>query len=192
MEPSIKNHTHREAIDAAALHDELSSNLVRRSSALFELGKYAITLGIVITLVHSLLFTIKIISGPSMVPNFTDRSVVLLDRRQLDKLKPSDVVILKYPGDPDHHEYIKRIVAGPTDRVAIHDQRVYVNDRPLAEPYLQSRTVTEPAVAERTLGESEYYTLGDNRPVSNDSRFFGPVERRYIVGRVFTTLFRPK
>ena len=127
-----------------------------------------------------------------MLPNYTSGSAVLLDRRQLDRLKSADVVVLKYPGDPDHHEYIKRVVAIPGDRVAVHDQRVYVNDLKLAEPYLKSSVISEPAVAERTLGANEYYTMGDNREASNDSRFFGPVERRYIVGRVVTTLFSAK
>lgn len=187
--PILPSPPHRAAVAASALHDELSSNLVHRSSALFELSKYAVFLGIIVTLVHSLLFTIKIVSGPSMLPNFNDGSAVLVDRQNLDQLKAGDVVVLKYPGDPERHQYIKRIVAVPGDQVAVHNQHVFINNQILLEPYLKPTVVTDPPVAERTLGENEYYTLGDNRAVSNDSRFFGPIERRYIIGRVITTIY---
>jgi signal peptidase I len=81
--------------------------------------------------------------------------------------------------------YVKRIVAGPGDRVAIAGGRVVRNGRRVREPYTQAcsgdacdlpRPIVVPA--------GDYLILGDNRGASDDSRFFGPIPRGWIVGRV--------
>lgn len=114
--------------------------------------------------------------------------MVLVNR--LAQLTRGDVVILKYPGDPKHHHYIKRIVGLPGESVGIVGGTVVVNGTVLAEPYLANGTVTEPDIPPHQLGATEYYTLGDNRAVSNDSRYFGPVDAHFIVGKVTATLLR--
>lgn len=186
------HYPHRHTVTAAQVHDELSSSLVETSSALFELLKSAVAVAIVATLIHSLVATVAIVDGPSMLPSYPSGSLILVNRLDGQSFSPGDVVQLRYPGDPLHHTYIKRIVAGPGDRIAIGATGVFRNGTKLIEPYLAAGTVTAPDVAQRTLGSDEYYTLGDNRTVSNDSRFFGPVARRFMVGRVLTTLTEPK
>ena len=179
---------HRPHVTAAALTDELSSSLVRRSSRLFELTKAVVFLSVYLITINSLLATVVIVDGPSMEPNFHTNEVVLVSRLSNLKYQRGDVVILKYPGDPDHHQYIKRIVGLPGEKIMIQAGFVYVNGSRLTESYLANGLITSPNVAERTLGQTEFYTLGDNRPVSNDSRYFGSVDRRFFVGRVVTTL----
>lgn len=184
MDIQLPDPGHRTQVSTHALHAELGSKLVARSSLVFELGKFVVPLILGLVLVHSLLVTIQIVDGPSMLPTLSSGSSVVLDRRDWVKPSRGDIVVLRYPGDPAHHQYIKRVVAGPGDTVAITGGRVIVNNQLLIEAYTAPGTITLPDSAPRTLAADEYFTLGDNRAVSNDSRFFGPVARRYLIGRV--------
>ncbi|MDH0292384.1 signal peptidase I [Pseudomonas sp. GD04087] len=97
-----------------------------------------------------------------------------------------DVVVFLNPKDPQH-SYVKRIVAGPGDRVRISDGRLYLNDREIAQPYLlgaQNRAADSRRLVEHRVPEEHYFLLGDNRDNSLDSRFFGDVPRANLVGRV--------
>ncbi len=179
----------REQISAEMLQSELGGRLFKTTSLTFEIGKYVIALITIILTIHSLFATVQIISGPSMLPTFTSGSHVFVDRRDWIELKHGDNVILKYPGDPQHRIFIKRIIGAPGDTVQIKDSVIYINGSPIDESYLPSGIITAPNIESKLLGKDEYFTMGDNRPVSNDSRFFGPVERKFIIGRVVTTLF---
>lgn len=187
-EGSAQQPAARSRVHGHELRDELSGKLTETSSFLFELGKYAVPLAVGLTLVHSLLLTVKQIEGPSMLPTYQSGDRTVVDRRDWVDYRRGDVVILRYPGDPEHRQYIKRIVAVPGDTYEIASGRLYVNGTLVNEPYLAVGVTTNPPVERQTLAQDTYFTLGDNRPVSNDSRFFGPVHRRYIVGRVVTTL----
>ena len=180
--------TPRSRVHAHELRSELSGKFTETSSLLFEIGKFAVPIAVSIVLIHSLLVTVKQIDGPSMLPTYASGDRTVVDRRDWIDYQRDDVIILRYPGDPNHHQYIKRIVAIPGDTYEITAGQLYVNNAPVYEPYLAPGTTTNPPIGKRTLGADEYFTLGDNRPVSNDSRFFGPIHRRYIIGRVVTTL----
>lgn len=179
-------------VTADELKSELSGRLVETTGIIYELGKYFIFTIVFALTIYSLLITISIASGPSMLPNYISGSLVLVDRRDWADIGRGDVVILKYPGDPEKTKYIKRIIALPGDTYEIKQGMVYINGRALQEAYLPIGTQTFPDISERKLKDKEYITLGDNRPVSNDSRFFGPVERRFIIGKVMLTLYAPK
>jgi signal peptidase I len=82
--------------------------------------------------------------------------------------------------------FIKRVVAGPGDRVAFKDSRVLLNGKPQPEPYIEP---CEDGFGcnypmEITVPDGMYFTAGDNRGASEDSRIYGPVPRAYILGRV--------
>ena len=186
-----KNTNHRGHVSTHELKEELSGKLISSTSLVYELAKYVVAAIVLILTVHSLFLTIKIISGPSMLPNFISDSYVALDRRNWISYERGDVVILKYPGDPTNVQYIKRIVALPGEYVEIKGGSVYINDQVIKEPYLPIGLQTFPDVPRKMIKENEYFTLGDNRGVSNDSRFFGTVHRRYIIGKVISVVFEP-
>jgi signal peptidase I len=83
---------------------------------------------------------------------------------------------------PSTDDYIKRVIALPGETVEGHDGHVYVNGHLLIEPYLRASVVTSD-FAPRMIAAGRLWVLGDNRTNSSDSRVFGPIERRTVVGR---------
>jgi signal peptidase I len=102
-------------------------------------------------------------------------------------------VVVFYPdemgqGDP----LIKRLIGLPGDTLAIRDGAVFINNAPLDEPYLAHITTScTTYCGPLTLGPHEYFFMGDNRPVSRDSRAFGPVPAEQIVGQVILRYWPP-
>jgi signal peptidase I len=134
---------------------------------------------------HFLLQNVQVV-GESMVPTLYDSQQYLLNRLVylFREPKRTDVVVLK---DPQEKGFaVKRIIAGAGDRVDLRGGKVYVNGRRLSEPYLLPNTPTFPYFTEKEqtvlLGKDQYFVLGDNRNNSADSRTYGPVPRRSILG----------
>lgn len=108
---------------------------------------------------------------------------VLVDLRHLVQtdLFPTQTSTLK------HQESVYRIIAKPYDTFEIKMGQIYVNQKPIVEPYLDhSRTeVDQLKYQNLVLGEDDYMVLGDARLEAIDSRFFGPVNRKEILGKIF-------
>lgn len=170
----------------------LSSRLLRPTGLIFDIGKRFFFVVVVGILVQTLLLTLRIVDGDSMLPNYVNKSVIAVDRRDWIAFQRGDAVVLHYPGDPKRLQFVKRIVGLPGEMLEIRGGKVFVNGSQLAEPYLPLSTSTTPAVAVRRIPDNEYFTLGDNRDFSNDSRFFGSVHRRYILGKVMKVVYKPK
>ena len=106
----------------------------------------------------------------------------------LDALLPpttihrGDIVIFHYPLDPDR-ALIKRVIALPGDTVRIDHGDVYVNDRPIPEPYVPNRYRDERSEPEHHIPAGSFWVMGDHRNISSDSRDFGPVPRALIYGK---------
>ena len=96
--------------------------------------------------------------------------------------KRGDVVVFQYPRDHTK-SYIKRVIGLPGDRVTIDHGRVFVNGKPLVEPYVPARFTDDRSQPEMTIPVNEYFVMGDHRSISSDSRDFGPVERDLIYGK---------
>ena len=145
--------------------------------------------------------------GDSMVPNLRDGYIVMTDKLStyFDNYHRGDIVILD--GEDmegyNHDEYlIKRIVGMPGETIRIADGHVYIREVGAAdfymldEPYLADGVETyvmswgfERGYNEVTLGPNEYYCMGDNRPVSNDSRNLGPFSSDRIKGIAFVIIY---
>jgi signal peptidase I len=136
------------------------------------------------------------VNGQSMVPNFQDGEHVMTDKISYKFREPmrGEVVVFHAPPaagcvEGTGCDFIKRIIAVPGDRVAVHDNAFWINGEKLPEPYIPSDFEILPGRAtlnqEIYLAPDEYFVSGDNRPHSSDSRFWGPVSKDEIVGRVF-------
>lgn len=97
-----------------------------------------------------------------------------------------DVAVFLYPREPDI-KYVKRLIGLPGERIAVREGKVYINGEALTEPYVLQDphgVVPHSNMPERLVGEDEFFALGDNRNNSNDSRFWGAVPRRNLIGSV--------
>jgi signal peptidase I len=109
---------------------------------------------------------------------------------------PGDVIVFRYPHDPSQN-YVKRCIATGGQTVEIRRKRVFVDGRPLDEPYARFTDPRElPAVvAPRdnfgpyTVPEGHLFMMGDNRDNSADSRFWGPVAMELVQGRALFTYY---
>lgn len=134
-----------------------------------------------------------VVSGDSMLPTFENGEYLIIDQLSYHLREPErgDVVVFHYPNDPGKF-FIKRLIGLPGETVDVEDDQVTITPANsgesfiLDEPYLDN-TRFEKGVT--TLGEDQYFVMGDNRMVSFDSRSWGPLEEKYIVGRAFLRLF---
>ncbi len=131
------------------------------------------------------------VKGASMDPTFHDGQYILTDKigYRFHTPERGDVIVFKAPRNPDY-DYIKRIIGVPGDKIKVMSGSVYVNGVKLEENYIPSQTMILPGQflkedQEVALGSEEYFVLGDNRSQSSDSRQWGVVPKKDIIGRVF-------
>ena len=120
----------------------------------------------------------------SMVSTLYPNDLVMVDKisYKLHAPRRGDVVILIPPTD-SKSKYIKRVIGLPGETIAIRNDKVYINGKPLNEPYIHSPMMQN--YPEKKIPEGYVFVMGDNRSVSLDSRYFGPVPIKSIVGKAF-------
>jgi len=132
------------------------------------------------------------VKGQSMEPNFHDNEYLIINEigYRLNLPERWDIIVFKYPKNPSEF-YIKRIIGLPGETIKIKDNQIIIfnaenpGGKILDEnAYLASGTETAGNLSV-TLNDNEYYVLGDNRASSKDSRYFGPVDKKYIIGRTW-------
>jgi len=131
-----------------------------------------------------------------MLPNFQDKEMLLTDKisYRLHEPKRGDVVVFRAPPSEacaeNECEYIKRVIGLPGEKIMVKSHHVYIDGEMLVENYLPPENVTEPGNyltegKEAIIPGGYYVLMGDNRSHSRDSREFGSIEERAIVGRAF-------
>ncbi len=132
---------------------------------------------------HLFVLQVSVVRGQSMQPCLRDGDRLVVDRLayQLGGVARFDVVVLRYPADPTV-DFVKRVVGLPGDRVRLRGGALFLNGRRLPETFGPLRDHDD--VPERVVPLDHYFVLGDNRPVSCDSREFGVVPRDLIKGKV--------
>lgn len=128
------------------------------------------------------------VKGSSMEPNYHDYEYLIIDELtyRFNEPQRGDVVVLRDPSSSGQY-FIKRIIALPGEIVTVANGKVAIDGVDLDESvYLNSTVETYTSnEASITLAENQYFVLGDNRPVSHDSRRFGPIDESEFVGRVW-------
>lgn len=137
------------------------------------------------TLIVTFGFQAARVEGRSMEPTLHDQDRLIVNKLayHVDDPKVGDVVMLLHPNNPDQ-SLVKRVVAAPGDSVALREGVVVRNGVVANEEFipLDHRSFEDqPAIV---VPEGFYFVLGDHRNNSSDSRAFGPVPKKYILGRI--------
>jgi len=135
------------------------------------------------------------VEGTSMMPSLVDQERIFINkfvyRFGWSDVQRGDMVVFWFPQDPSK-SYIKRVIGLPGDRVRIDFGQVYLNGRPLIEPYVPDEFRDRFSSPETVVPPDKYYVLGDHRSSSNDSRSWGPVHRRNIFGKAVFVYWPPE
>lgn len=150
----------------------------------WEIIEVVLVAGVVVFFIRTYIVQPFLVSGASMEPNFSSGNYLLIDEitYQFQAPQRGEVVVFRYPGDKSTY-YIKRIVGLPGERVTVVQGEVRINGDVLQEAYLSPDVYTIGSVDQK-LGPGEHFVLGDNRYYSFDSRQWGVLPRKNIVGLV--------
>jgi signal peptidase I len=179
----------------------------------------AVALGLAVGIQAFLIKPFRIPS-PSMEPTLDVGQRVLVNRVGTHFGDPSrgDVIVFKPPAGADTHQcgipsepadghpcakptskrsdnnFIKRVVGLPGDKLFVRNNRAYINGKPLDEPYVNKGTSCDEFCnlpKPITIPPGHFFMMGDNRGESDDSRDWGPVPKKWIVGHAFFTYWPP-
>ncbi|NJC97086.1 MAG: signal peptidase I [Anaerolineales bacterium] len=129
------------------------------------------------------------VDGFSMNPTLQDGEYVLVSRMSYKFSEPQrgDIIVFSFPID-QRQDLIKRVIGLPGETVRIQDNQVYINDAPLAEPYIAQ----DPRYnGEWTVGEGQLFVLGDNRNDSKDSHQWGLLPVDNVIGKAILIYWPP-
>jgi signal peptidase I len=137
------------------------------------------------TLIVTFGFQVARVDGLSMAPTLEDHDRLIVNKLvyELGDPRPGDIVMLYYPLNPDKM-FVKRVIASEGDVVRIVDGHVYVNDIPLHDDYVPEEFRSHDDWGPTVIQQGYYFVMGDHRNNSSDSRHWGQVPKKYIVGKV--------
>ena len=137
------------------------------------------------TLIVTFGFQVARVEGQSMAPTLADQDRLIVNKLayRLGEPRRGDIVMLYYPVDPDK-SFVKRVIAEEGDEVRIVEGRVYVNDVPMPDDFVPPEYRSHEDWGPELIDQGYYFVMGDHRNNSSDSRHWGAVPKRYIIGKV--------
>jgi signal peptidase I len=139
--------------------------------------------------IKTFLFQAFYIPSVSMEPTLKVKDRVIVNKLSYDfhDVHRGDIIVFKSPPGEDTgtvKDLIKRVIGLPGETVEAHDGHILIDGRPLTEPYLHDG-VTTGQIEPHKVPPGHVWVMGDNRPNSKDSRYFGAINEDLIVGRAF-------
>lgn len=124
------------------------------------------------------------VEGGSMEPGLEDQERIFINKLvyHWESIERGDIIVFRYPRDP-RKSFIKRVIGLPGDRVRISYGRLYLNGKRMEEAYVPPEYQDSRSYPETYVPPNTYFVMGDHRSMSNDSRDFGPVDRRFVYGK---------
>ena len=155
----------------------------KKKSSLREMIEVIVTALVLAFLIKTFIVGNFWIPSESMVPTIevNDKVIVTNFSYWFEEPERGDVIVFKYPLDTKK-DYIKRCIGLPGETIEFRDSKLYVNGQLVAEPYLPEGLVFED-YGPIEVPEGQYFMCGDNRNHSSDSRVWGFVEKRLIIGK---------
>ncbi len=194
---SVQNDTTAENIHTGSVShegDDANAPHPRRFQMLGEIIHFSILALIIVLPIRMFVAQPFIVSGASMETTFYSGQYLIVDQLSYHFEEPrhGEVIVFRYPKDPSKF-FIKRIIGVPGDTVRIDGNKVTISNTAHPEGVLLDEeyvfAMNPNTTLEETLGEDEYFVMGDNRNASSDSRMWGVLHRENIVGRAFLRLF---
>jgi len=137
------------------------------------------------TLIVTFCFQVARVDGLSMAPTLQDQDRLIVNKLayRLHDPQVGDIVMLYYPLKPEK-SFVKRVIAEEGDNVRIVDGRVYRNEVPLDDSFVPPEYRSHDDWGPQVVPEGYYFVMGDHRNNSSDSRHWGFVPKKYIIGKV--------
>lgn len=131
------------------------------------------------------LFPVARVEGRAMAPTLEDQDRVIVNKLAYQMAEPhvGDIVMLYYPLNPEKI-FVKRVISEEGDQVRVVDGRVYRNDVPMNDAFVPVEYRSRDDWGPQVVPEGYYFVMGDHRNNSSDSRHWGFVPKKYIVGRI--------
>ena len=175
------------AIDVAPAQDVEAgdSAWVRAGHEVVGAFKTLVSAAVYATLIVTFGFQVARVDGLSMAPTLEDHDRLIVNKLvyELSEPRPGDIVMLYYPLNPEKM-FVKRVIAKEGDVVRIVDGHVYVNDVPLHDDYVPQEFRSHDDYGPQVVQQGYYFVMGDHRNNSSDSRHWGMVPKKYIIGKV--------
>ena len=155
----------------------------------WEVSKIVLIALMIVVPIRVFVFQPFFVKGQSMEPNFHNSDYLIIYELSYRFRAPArgEVVVFKYPRNPSQR-YIKRIIGLPNETVEIQDNQIiihrYLDTIILDESDYLSTSISTHGAISVSLGEDEYFVLGDNRSASSDSRRWGALPEENVIGRV--------
>ena len=157
-------------------------------SFFWEVIKVVVLALVIVIPIRYFVFQPFIVNGISMEPNFHNGDYLIIDELTYRFREPQrgEVIVFYSPQNPTER-YIKRIIGLPGEKVEIENNIIEITEASgqevVLDEFLYLQGLSWSGDIELALMEDEYFVLGDNRPHSFDSRKWGALERKYIIGR---------
>lgn len=171
---------------------------MKRDGMLDDVIKFALIALLIVMPIRWFVAQPFIVRGASMEPTFLNNEYLIVDQvtYRFEDPKRGDVIILRYPKDESVF-FIKRVIGLPGETVEIIGKRVIIQRGSEEEPLLLDQSfIEEERMRDEfgvyTLKDDEYFVMGDNRSESSDSRSWGALPERDIVGRAVVRLLPPQ
>ena len=147
--------------------------------------KTLVSAAVYATLIVTFGFQVARVEGLSMAPTLEDQDRLIVNKLgyRLHKPQIGDIVMLYYPVNPDK-SFVKRVIAEPGDQVRIVDGKIFRNDVPIKDDYVPDEYRSHDDWGPQVVPDGYYFVLGDHRNNSSDSRHWGWVPEKYIIGKV--------
>lgn len=172
-----------------------------------------IMVGLIIAVfIRTFWFTLVTVDGQSMSPNLENKQIIIENKQ--GAIRRGDVIIFDATDeDPrlnsQHYAYVKRVIGVAGDQIMHRGSDVYVNNKKINQNYINVSQQTAGTWGDWTLKtlssrniwqkkdrnkaivpKNSYFVLGDNRVVSNDSRMFGFIEKKHVLGKVYVPIWQ--